>query len=364
MKIAMCYMNNPAFGIDTHDRIGLGGSENGFIRTVQKLIELGHSVHVYNQTEGHTDYGERLKWSNLAMFRPKDPWDVVYSLRHWELFRDNDMPNTGLRVLFLADTESIGLGDQFRQNRLDLVMSVSNWQKEKIAREENIPDDYWCISSNGLVRQDVELDLQKVPGRCLFTATPDRGLGDLLALWPEIKNTAKHASLHLYSSFLGWRMSAEENESRLASLYKQAEDMSSLDVVNHRHGTFDQLQEARRQAEFYLYPTNFSETRCMSVLEALYQGVIPIVTAKAGLMEMVVNEVTGFTVPAYGTGSSRYRNAFVASTLEALLANKQKLDYIRANGVRYARQFTYDNLVPTWLNEWRSRLSAKGHHVS
>jgi glycosyltransferase involved in cell wall biosynthesis len=357
MRIAMLYYNLPAFGVDTHDRIGLGGSESGFTRTAQHLHALGHEVYVFNSSEGYVDYG-RLKWANIGLFKPTDRYDIVYSLRHWEPFRDYDM-NAGLRVLFLADTESYGLGDVFRSGKLDVVMAVSHWQKDKIAREEGIADADWIITSNGVDKEE-DLCGPKVKGRCIFMGTPDRGLDRVLWIWPRILAAVPNATLHLYSSYLGWRLTDEQNIDMTKAAYRRVDDMLNLGVVNYRHAPPDTIHQALNEAEVYLYPTDFSETCCMSVLDAMYRAVIPVVTAKAGLMEKVINEVTGFCIPAYGSGTPRYENMFVESAIRALKLSDYQRGAIVSNAKKYAEQFTYDKLVSNWVDEWKVRLNERG----
>lgn len=358
MRIAMLYPNNPAFGVDTHDRLGIGGSENGFIRTVQHLVRLGHQVSVFNQQLGFVDYGPDLKWDYIGNFNPRVEYDVFYSLRHREPF--DLRPNAKLKVLFLADTESHGLLEYVKDGRIDLIMAVSHWQKEKISREEQIHDSHWYVTSNG-VQADLHFEdkiiyVPRVKGRCLFTATPDRGIDNLIAIWPKIKAVAPHASLHVYSSYIGWRMPPEENDAQLSDFYLQLDNMVGLDVVNKKHGSAEEIRRAQHEAEFYIYPTDFYETRCMSVLESMYCGAIPIVTGRAALLEMVINNITGYVVPAYGSSTDRYRQLFVATVTKALASDGVKKMIMSESATRYASQFVYDQMVEDWVAEWRRRL--------
>ena len=336
--------------------IGLGGSESGFVRTAQILAKLGHDVNVYNQTDmSLTRYNPNLQWGNVQAFDPSAPVDVFYSLR---LLHPFDLrPNAKLKVLFLADTESKGLGNYIRDGRVQLVTAVGHWQKEKIAREETIHDDHWLISSNGIDAEvEVDKEIQKVPGRCLYIATPERGLENLLNIWPEIKARVPHATLHLYSSFIGWGTSHEENEKMCDYIYNMARNLAELGVTNYRHASPREIRRAQLEADCYLYPTDFYETCCMSVLESMYAGAIPVTTTRGALLEKVLNEVTGYTVPAYGGETSRYRKLFADVAVRALTASSEEKAYLRYNMRKYAAQFTYDNLVPFWANEWQSRI--------
>lgn len=352
----MVYQNNPPFMLNDHDEHGLGGSENGFLRTVEHLLRLGHEVHVYNKADvPPMDYGSGLQWANLKFFDPtRRDYDVVYSLRHREIFEQAPV-RAKLRVLFLADTESVGLGESVKAGNLDLVMAVSHWQKEKIAREEHLPDDYWYLASNGVEAMSMNLS-RKARGRCLFTATPERGLDALLDIWPHIREAVPFATLHVYSSFMGWGVSAEENEQMCAAVYNRMADMQLWGVTNCRHGNAAQIRAAQEEAEFYLYPSDFYETCCMSVLEAMLAGAIPVVTARAGLMEKVLPGVTGAAIPAYGCGTARYQKEFIDAAVLLLNSETESLRQMRRNGSQYAYLADYKRMVPQWVAEWERRI--------
>lgn len=357
MNIAFLYANNPPFSKDTHSEKGLGGSESGFVRTIEYLLSMGHKIDVFNQLETPpTEYGDNLVWSNIRYFDRSKPYDVAYSLRHTEVFEPRIAAK--LKVLFLADTESHGLGNFVQDGKIDLVMGVSHWQSDKISSEENIPGDYMYVTSNGIMHLSNEQAPHiRVPGNCLFTATPDR-LGSLLDIWPAVHSQAPHATLHVYSSFMGWGMSAEDNEASLKDLYV---NMASVPgVVNHRHGNPQEIRAAQQEAVLYLYPSDFRETCCMSVLEAMLNGCVPIVTGRAALLEKVIDGITGYVVPAYGDQTQRYKDIFIEKTVRALRDENKEMSSISDNAARLARRFTYDKLVPEWAAEWERRLAEKG----
>ena len=360
MKIGMIYINLPSFVWSTHDEYGLGGSESGFIRTVEYLRKLGHEVHVFTTADVRKQTApDGSIWSNVEYFDPKEHYDVVYSLRHKEPF--NTRPNAKLTVLFLADTESVGLGQYVRDGRIDLVTSVSMWQGKKIADEENIHGDNMLYSSNGVDdrgRVGFDLDI-KESGRCIFMATPERGLGNLLDVWPQIKDKVPFATLHLFSSFMGWGHTEESNREMMHDILERISSMENLGVVNHVHAPPWAIVEELKRADLYIYPTAFKETRCMSILEGELYGVIPVATALAALLESVVPGLTGFTIPPYGVDNERYDKLFVDTVVSAINLEPEKKKILRLGCQRYAEQFTYERLVRQWAEEWELRIRDK-----
>lgn len=350
----MLYVSNPPFDLNTHNAAGLGGSENGFIRTAEWLLKLGHTVHVFNRIEQPPVITGNLTVANLAYLNRAEPYDVVYSLRHKEPF--NEKFNTRLKVLFLADIESVGLINYIQDHKIDLVMGVSLWQSYNIMNEEKISPDRFYVTSNGVVDNGEVNVLEKVKGRCIHLATPDRGIPTLLDIWPRIKERVPWATLHVYTSFMGWGVSAEENEKLCKDLYARIDSMSRLGVSNRKHGNADEIRKAQKEAQVYLYPTDFRETCCMSVLESMLCGSIPVATAKAALIEKILPGVTGFPIPDYGASTTRYQDLFVEAAVRALTMEDEKRLYFAKNARNYALNFTYDKMVPEWVSEWERRL--------
>lgn len=354
MKIAMVYPLDPPFGPNAHEQIGLGGSENGFIRTAQYLEAAGQSVWVYNRWPIEVDAGN-LHWRPLEKFSRTEPFDVVYSLRSPEIFFEQ--LNAKLRVLFLADLDSTGLGAMIRAGQVDLVMAVSAWQKERIANKEHIHDDYWMVTSNGIIPFEGAKPQDHVP-TCIYMATPERGLGNLLDIWPRIHAQVPNSRLLLYSSFMGWCYSREQNEKACQDIYAKIATLADMNVVNLRHGTSGQIREALIGADLYLYPTDFYETCCMSVLEAMSCGAVPVTTQLAALIGHVTNGLTGVGLPPHGASSARYQNAFVDAAVRLLNNADERMRYSE-NARRYANNYAYERLVPAWIAEWEARLQER-----
>lgn len=263
MKIDLHYSNNPPFTDSDYEEKGLGGTE-GFIVQVARELAMGHDVTVYNRSPVEMP-SNRIFWTNIRRFEPQEDRDILISFRMREVFEENPK---GFKVIILADTESVGLGDQVREGKVDLVMFVSQWQKDKIATEEGIPEENCMVASNGIRLSEFANDkFEKVPGMCIHTSTPERGLAELLDIWPKLQVMipGDQATLHLFSSFYGWGMSEEQNWEWCRDTYGLAERLNAegRNVVNHIHVSAPELREFQLQSQLFLYPTRFKETCCL-----------------------------------------------------------------------------------------------------
>ena len=357
MKIDLHYSNNPSFLDNDLEEKGLGGTESFIVQVSRELARQGHQVRVYNRLPTGIPLVEQLPdgrlWRDISQFNPQEDRDILISFRMRGIFEKQPK---GLKVIILADTESVGLGDQVRERKVDLVMSVSQWQKDKIAAEEGIPDDKWLVASNGIRLAEFEKGFQKVPGMCIHTSTPERGLSHLLDLWPKIQVFQPEASLHLFSSFLGWGCDEEQNRQMCSAQYAQAEYLAKTghNVVNHVHVGAEELREWQLKSQLFLYPTRFLETCCISSLEASAAGCVHVCSDIAALHERVIDEVTGYLIPGE-VGTPEHDWLFVSKVNE-LLMQPEKVKVMSQAAKEYAEDYDYSVLVKGWVREWRQRI--------
>lgn len=351
LKIDLHYQSDPPFNANTHETIGVGGTENFIIYSAEYLARLGHDVTVYNRlsvSETSHHEGARVNWRSLPEFKRTDQRDVLISFRFRDVF-DQDLSHTRLRVMMLADTESHGLGDQVRAGRVDLVGFVSRWQKEKIQAEEGIPEENALLTSNGVAMALFDRDrcnVQRVRGKCIHLATPERGVTYLLNMWKEIQTRVPHASLHLFSSFFGWGVTEGDNAAMAGPLYAQIKELQAqgLSIINHKHAGAAEIRKHLLESEAYLYPTrHFDETCCISAIEAAAAGVPIVATCRAALAERVLTYQTGFLIP----DDDGHDHEFMAAVIRTLL-NPVKWADMSEKAVDFARFFDYDAIVDRW----------------
>jgi len=359
LKIDLHYQSDPPFNAHTHETVGIGGTENFINYASIALAMAGHDVTVYNRLEteetSHHD-GHRVTWRPLREFRRPGERDVLISFRFRDVF-DNDLPNTRLRVLMLADTESHGLGDQVRAGRVDLVGFVSQWQKAKIQAEEGIPEENALLTSNGVAMALFDRDrptVKRIRGKCIHLATPERGATYLLNMWGEIQKRVPHASLHLFSSFFGWGVTEGDNAAMAGPLYVQIQGLQAqgLSIINHKHAGAAEIRKHLLESEAYLYPTrHFDETCCISAIEAAAAGVPIVATCRAALAERVLPHQTGFLIP----DNEGHDHEFIAAVIRTLL-NPVKWADLSEKAVDFARFFDYAAIVDRWQHAFYDRL--------
>ena len=360
MKYTLHYSNNPPFVSTDHKEKGLGGTENFACYVATGLAKLGHEVTFYNQSLIPPTKIDGVTWANLRYFDPTEPCDALISFRMREVFKGPLA--TSRRILILADTESAGLGDDVRGGRITKVMSVSKWQQNKIAQEEGLIDHpAWMDGSNG-IDADEFVDLPpKNRAMCIHLSTPERGLGFLLDIWPDIERHTNlvnriQPELHLFSSFMGWGVTLEDNAKMCEGIYARIEELQSqgYHIVNHIHGDRDTLRAFQKEAALLLYPTNFNETYCISLTECMAAGCVPIVSNRGALPNRVTDGVNGYLVGDFESDAStlEHKTDFVETAVTALWVSDAVYNRLSAQARERALQDSYQRLVPLWAQIW------------
>jgi glycosyltransferase involved in cell wall biosynthesis len=242
------------------------------------------------------------------------------------------------------------------------VLGVSQWHASMLARYyfPTLLESGFGLQSllkrlghvpNGidLERFDVlrEDGFKKVPWRCVYASSPDRGLDKVLAYWPAILKAQPEAELHIG---YGWenidKMIAGGREDLVAFRDDMQRRIDKTPRVVWR-GRLNQDELARLYCESYawLYPCDFLEVSCISAMEAMAGCAVPVATRAGALPETIGN--AGFLVP--GPPQSRaFGETWSKVAIGVLTDTKMRLEYAD-RGRERAEGFTWDNAFDRWL---------------
>lgn len=166
---------------------------------------------------------------------------------------------------------------------------------------------------------------KKQSNKFIYSSRPERGLDTLLQLWPQILDVLPDAELVL-------------------ATYGSPPDQPIIDVINKYSSSIkylgklntEDLYKEMKTAEYWLYPTKFTETSCITGMEMLMSEVICLYYPVAGLIN---------TMDKYGIQIAP------GNEIETLLnlTVKQKLD-LKINGKKYALSCSWENRAKEWAN--------------
>ena len=106
-----------------------------------------------------------------------------------------------------------------------------------------------------------------------------------------------------------------------------------------------ELAQLYGESVAWLYPTDFLEVSCISAMEAMAGGCVPVATAAGALMETI--DSAGLLLPG-PTTSRPYQKTFQRIALGVLSEMNTQAVY-RQKGRERAKELTWDRAYQRWL---------------
>lgn len=202
----------------------------------------------------------------------------------------------------------------------------TEWHKHLFAEQYPQIKDKLTTINNGIDINKFNNKPIKISNRFIYTSCAERGLERLLELWPQIIENLPDAELFIasYNQF-----PQNDFERQLQTTINKFDNIKHMGTLNK-----DKLYQLMSTAEFWLYPTNFTETSCITSMEMLMSEVICIYYPIAGL----VNTLGNYGIPIQ-------RGNEIDTILN--LSTKQKYE-LKKKGKEYAISCSWDNRANIW----------------
>lgn len=282
MRFAFYAGNLASFDAFSLEEAPLGGTETGIIRLTEKLAELGHEVVVFNARENARS--SKVKYQRQPEIEGSGPWDVFISIRDWiPCFLNLDAKR---RFFWSGDSydqfPNFGLGDKRVSAKIDAFLTVSAWQAEQICSRSGFPPAKTFILKNGIEESYFEGHEDRVRKRLIYSSTPYRGLEHLTRYLPVLRKIHPELEAHLFS---GYSVYGQPEGEGLQNLRKALEAIPG--VSWHGNKTQKELSREFMKSSILIYPCQFEETSCITALEAMAAGCVPITSKLAALPETI-----------------------------------------------------------------------------
>ena len=173
----------------------------------------------------------------------------------------------------------------------------------------------------------------KQTNKFIYTSRTERGLTRVLELWPQILLVMPDAELTI-STYTKFPLNKEEEQ--IKATIDKYDSITHLGQLNT-----EQLYNEMQTAEYWLYPTSWPETSCITALEMLMSEVICLYYPVAGLTN---------TMDKYGI---QIQKGNEIETLTSLTAAKK--NELRANGKAYAISCSWENRAELWTSLFSQR---------
>ncbi|NDE15328.1 glycosyltransferase [bacterium] len=311
---------------DTPRTRALGGSETMAAGLAVALSAQQHSVVVVGNvldTVGSPRYLHEERARDVVLGCRFRLLIVSRDLTFLDRFRGIHAEKT---IVWAHDVDV--LGGHHLAAPISAYVFVSEWQKRLfLERYASLPRDR-CVVVPNAIDDFRPVVSTRVANRFVYSSCVNRGLEKILDLWPIILATIPDATLWVatYNTFprnpweetLRERMTALDGVRMLGQLAKP------------------ELYKILATCEFWLYPTTFLETFCITAVEMMAHGVLCIYYPVAALPE-TIGEGCGVPVEM----------GHEVETILTLTA-KRKEEIRRAAYDRYRERFLWKD----WAGDW------------
>jgi FkbM family methyltransferase len=314
----------------------LGGSETAVL-SLAKELSNNYDIYIAGNVQEETVNNIKfINLNNIPTFLKTYPINTIIVSRYinfYELYPYFSSYKTfiwGHDIVLFQYGTSLSVEQILEKwsTKINGCICQTNWHKTLfLSQYPQLTKKCYTIN-NGI---DISLfpnKVNKINNRFIYTSCSERGLDRLLELWPDICEKIPDAELYI-SSYNPFPHNDYENN--LNNIIKKYSNITHVGKLNKT-----ELYNLMSTAEYWLYPTNFNETSCITAMEMLMSQVICIYYPIAGL----VNTIENYGIPVQ-------KNNEIETILNLTNNNKYEL---RKNGKNYALKCSWKNRSINWIN--------------
>lgn len=290
MKTTISFIVNPVAGGWHPDDVRLGGTEESVVEWAERIAAKGHKVRVYGNIKGNSQKIRGVYYHQRDQYRGGE--GTTINVKSWDVPRQE--PTWYL-------TNEMNAGDLYLHG-YDGVILPSRWALDNLdVHHNNIQ-----VLPHGFDSKNI-YPKPKIRNQCLYSSSPDRGLSELVDLWPQVIEQVPDATLVVtYNGFL------------------DAPGVYNLGDVDQ--ATMNDLYNT---SQFWLHPCLGGELYCIAAVKAMAAQAIPVYYPTMALKETV------------RWGIRTNRDNFVAKLVHAMRSDDYKHNLLAHETVQ---EFPY----PDW----------------
>lgn len=316
MRIAF-WVGGMPFNDETLKTQSLGGSESAGYFLSEELSKRGHQVFLFTSLAANPrsikkDGGGSLNILYHGQPTPEAPLGHAFE----QYMRDTPIDvaiiqrvpyafhkqwNTKVCIWQLHDLALYRSATEMMGGlwQIDAITTVSNWHAEQVKKIWNISPETLRVVPNGvdpvLYTNPENLDPPKFPEKkfiLLYQSRPERGLFHLVRPG-GIMDKCQELGLPVHLMHCTYSAGTVPH---LQNMYNQLEMWSNAlpNVSNMGSLTKNQLAMVQQHADMLIYPTEFEEVSCITVMEAMHAALPVLTTDSAALPETL--EGAGCTI--------------------------------------------------------------------
>lgn len=174
----------------------------------------------------------------------------------------------------------------------------------------------------------------------------------LLYMWPDIKKEYPDAEIHICYGWKLFDMLARTNPERRQWKASVEIMMQHPGVIHHGRVGKEELAKIRKLCGIWAYPTYFTEINCITALDSMRDGLVPVSMDLAALKEIV-----GAGILVKGNIKDPKVMKTYLKELISIMGDKKRWKKESIRGQRYANKFGWSNISREWAKEFDAPIS-------
>jgi len=321
------------------------GSEITLIKLAMQFIKK-YRVLIFGDSIFNEYYIDGIEFYNTLKyneFQNNNNIDVVIISRYIFHLIDDEIKS---RKIFIWIHDAIilpyykgvslpGEGKYFVKNishKIDGFITLTNWHKNYFIEKYDVDPNKVFIISSAIDTNMFKGNFKKQRHKFIWTSHAARGVHKLIEYFHDIRLKIPDAELYIY---------------RDSSCFSQEilDEMEKYDYI-HYGGKLDhkKIPDEFESSEIWFYPTNFTESYCMSSVEAQMAKCVCVATDMAALTESIGDRGVLIKEPIW---SEEYKEKSINEIIKILNDEELKNKYQEA-GYQWAKEQTWENRAKQW----------------
>lgn len=337
--------------------ISLGGSESMVIKLAH-LLKNDYHVYVFTNT------GEEIEYDGVHYLKVERYNDFIHvnRIKHLILSRDaSKVVESRIEHTHLWLHDLVAVGDIKDPKLYDTIITLTPFHKkffeDYITQLPNLPSFFkssirsklkiipnigW--SGESLSYKEIkECKKQNNKMRFIYSSCPTRGLEKVIKDFEVIKAVYQDAELYIYSDFSNNYV--KSNIPNLDELIRTIQTTEGVFNVGRLPEKIF-LSECKKST-FWYYPTEFKETFCITAVQMMMNGVIPIYSNVGALPHIIDN-----------AGIKVSNQTELMKALKTLESDDMRNTYIK-RGIERSKQYNETQIKREWTLLFRETIRRK-----
>jgi glycosyltransferase involved in cell wall biosynthesis len=340
----------PPFNGNNYKNQDVYGSEMNIIQIGELMVEkYNYEVYIFviglikNNMEiiyNGVHYIDTIRYNNF-----NKPIDVMLVNRYIHFFIyfksraiktyfyiQDTVPNYSYNDIFLPFNGQSLFYNICKNNLIDGIVCISEWQKQNTLNNFDILDTPIHIIGNGINSNIPKKNLDKIiKNRFIYCSGPTRGLSLFLDCIIELQKYIADCSIVVFRS--------SEFDENINNKLKLINNKTIYDKVSH-----DIVIKEFIQSDIWFYPTHFNETYCNCATEAQLYNTVCVYNNVGCLNTTIGNRGVKLNPnePDYIT--------YAVNNLVKIIHNPEIKNRLREKGYEWAKKQVFDNKIKEWFN--------------